>query len=268
MKRTIIMLAALSLLPFWGRAQGTESDLESDFRGRFSLEGEHKIAKGLRVGVEAEARFADDFTSLRRLQAGAGITYKINSRLKAGGGYLFIENKNSSGEFKTRHRVYADLVFSHKSGDWKLSLKERVQITHKDVGNVYQNTPNLLASKTRLKAVYSGFGGIRPYAFAELRLVLNDPALTYSSSQQYDDDGFYYWPLSSVTYSDTYINRYRGGIGAEWKIDRKNSIDVFFMADYCYDKEIDTNKLGTKLKSLTYERTLAPTLGLAYKFSF
>ena len=60
----------------------------------------------------------------------------------------------------------------------------------------------------------------------------------------------------------------RGAIGAEWKIDKHNSLDISAMLDYCYDKDIDTNKEGTKLKSLTYDRTIAPQLSIGYVYSF
>ena len=43
---------------------------------------------------------------------------------------------------------------------------------------------------------------------------------------------------------------------------------VYGLLDYCYDKNIDTNKTGTRLKSLTYDQKLRPTLGVGYKFSF
>ena len=132
-----------------------------------------------------------------------------------------IEKKNSSGVWKTNHRFYVDGNLSFKSGDWRFGIKERVQFTHKDVNNVYQNTRSWLH-------------------------VGSNP----------------------TPYTDTYMNRFRGGLGLEWKINKKNSLDFYGLTDYCYDKNIDTNKKGTKLKSLTYDRTLALTAGVAYKFSF
>ena len=47
-----------------------------------------------------------------------------------------------------------------------------------------------------------------------------------------------------------------------------HTLDFFLLTDYNYNKEIDTNAEGTKLKSLTYDRGLQIGLGVGYKFSF
>lgn len=60
----------------------------------------------------------------------------------------------------------------------------------------------------------------------------------------------------------------RGALGAEYKLNQHHSLDIYLLGDYTYDKEIDTNKEGTKLKSLTYEKGFKVNLGFGYKFSF
>ncbi|MCR4570635.1 MAG: DUF2490 domain-containing protein [Bacteroidales bacterium] len=261
--RILILISSLcALLPFVSRAQGTVNDLETDFRGRVTLEADYKLSKGFHLNAEAEGRFSDNFSSFGRYHAGLGLSYKVSPWLKLGGGYLFIQNQNSSGEFKPRHRVYGDATLSHKSGYWRFSLKERLQLTHRDGVNSYQTTPNALALKSRFKVQYKGFTSVEPYAFLEARIYLNAPACSATWS------GSAYSDYSFLGYTDTYFNRFRGGLGVEWKLDKKNAFDFYFMTDYCYDKEIDTNKEGTKLKSLVYEQTLAPTIGVGYKFSF
>ena len=257
-----IFCALCALVPSLAKAQGTVNDLETELRGRITVEGDWKISKGLHLSLEAEGRFTDNFSSFSRAQTGLGISYKLNKNLKIGGGYLFMENKNSSAEWKTRHRLYLDAAYGFRSGDWRFSLKERLQMTHRDGVNAYQTTPNALALKSRFKVQYKGMAALDPYAFVEARLNLNAPACSATwNGSSYSDYSF-------LGYTDTYFNRLRGGIGLEWKADKKNSFDFYFMTDYCYDKEIDTNKEGTKLKSLVYEQTLAPTIGVAYKFSF
>ena len=269
MKRLMTIMTLLAaLLPVNIRAQGSVNDLETDLRGRIGVEADYKIKKGMHLNIETEGRFSDNFGTFARVQAGVGMSYKLGRHFKASAGYLLIEKKNSSGVWKTNHRFYVDGNLSFKSGDWRFGIKERVQFTHRDVNNVYQNTRNLVASKTRFKVSFTGFRDFQPYAMLEARVVLNDPAFVHSSSQQYDSSGYYYWPISSTTYTDTYCNRFRGGLGLEWKINKKNSLDFYGLTDYCYDKNIDTNRKGTKLKSLTYDRTLALTAGVAYKFSF
>jgi len=259
---TFILSALCALLPVLAKAQGTVNDLENDVRGRLTLETDYKLAKGLHLGVEAEARFEDNFATFGRYQLGTGVTYKVSPWLKLGVGYLFIENKNSSNEWEPRHRGYFDATGSLRSGYWRFSLKERLQLTHRDDVNAYQTTPNALSLKSRAKVQYKGLGSVEPYAFLEARIYLNAPACTATW------DGSSYTSYAFNGYTDTYFNRFRGGAGIEWKLNKKNSFDFYLMADYCYDKEIDTNKEGTKLKSLTYDQTFAVTTGVGYKFSF
>ena len=100
--------------------------------------------------------------------------------------------------------------------------------------------------------------------YGELRNVFNDPACsaTWSTaSQAYSDYSF-------LGYSDAYFNRLRGCLGTELKVSYQSAFDFYILLDYNYDKDIDTNKEGTKLKSLTYDRKLMTSLGVSYIFSF
>ena len=133
------------LFPVAASAQGTVGDLESSFGARFSVEADKKLAKGVHAIVSGEARMTDGIGSPDRYQAGLELTYKFNDTFKFGVGYLLIEKMNSSGEWNPRHRFYADGKVSFRSGDWLFSVKERLQLTHREVGNVFQNTPNSLS---------------------------------------------------------------------------------------------------------------------------
>ena len=261
--RHILITCLLSVLaPALASAQGTVVDEGTETGGRVSVELDKKLAKGLHLTLDAEARMYDNFTDFGRYQAGLGMTYKINQWLKVGGGYTFIQDKNSSDEWNPRHRLYGDVTFRLKTGYWTFSLKERLQYTRRDGVNVYQNNPNALALKNRLKAQYNGYGDFVPYAYAELRLALNDPTCVATwNGSSYSDYVF-------GGYNDIYLNRVRGALGAEYKLNTHHAIDLYLLGDYTYDKEIDTNKEGTKLKSLTYEKGFKVNLGFGYKFSF
>ncbi len=243
-------------------AQGTDNDLETDAGGRLSVELDRKIKKGVHVMADAELRMSDNFSDIGRYQVGLGMSYKVNDWLKTQAGYVLIEDMNSSGEWNPRHRLYLDLTGTLKSGQWRFSLKEKLQLTHRRGVNAYQTTPNALSLKSRIKAEYKGFGSISPYAYAEFRTALNDP----SCSAKWD--GTSYSDYSFTGYNDVYLNRVRSAVGLEWKLDKKNSLDFVAMLDYCHDKNIDTNSKGTKLKSLIYDCTLMPQIGISYKFSF
>lgn len=245
-------------------AQVTSGDLETDLGGRFSVEADKKLAKGLHLTVDGEVRLDNRFSELDRWQAGVGLSYKVNSYLKVGGGYLFIDKLKSSGEWSPRHRGYFDVTGGLRTGDWRFTLKERLQLTYRDASsmNVYQSTPNALALKSRLKAEYKGFQAISPYAFVEARMALNDPACTAKwNGVSYSDYAF-------TGYTDSYLNRIRGALGVEWKLSRLHALDFTLLGDYCYDKVIDTNAEGTKLKSLSYARSFNTIFCIGYVISF
>lgn len=262
-KKLYISILAL-FLPLLLAAQGTVNELESDFGARFSAGIDKRLVKGLHLGLEEEIRLKDNFGTLGRAQTGLGISYKINKTFKVGAGYIFIDRQNSAGEWKMRHRFFADASVSFRYGAWRLSVKERLQLTHREVGNSYQNNPNSLALKSRIKLSYKGFNTWAPYGYAELRNVFNDPsckAVWSTVSNAYSDYEF-------GGYDDAYINRVRGCLGVEWKLNEKNSLDFYLLGDYCYDKNIDVNSSQTRLKSLTWDQAFKLNVGVGYTFSF
>lgn len=263
-RRFLIIGALLTLFSFRGFAQGTKEDLQTEAGARVSVTLDKKLVKGLHITADAEGRLSENMKDFGRYQFGAGISYKALDFLKIGAGYTYISKKNSSDIWKPRHRVYGDVMLSYKTGGWRFSLKERLQLTHRDIGNPYQKVPNVVELKSRLKAAYKFSNRFEPYAYVELRTRMNDPACTATwneSTSSYSDYSF-------KGYTDTYFNRLRGAIGAEYKLSTNHALDFFFLTDYCYEKNVDTNAEGTKLKSLTYERDLNFSLGIGYTFSF
>lgn len=264
MKR-ILYLAALALaFPLLASAQGTVNDLETDFGTRSSVGIDYRIAKGFHVDLGYELRTEDYLTKIDRHQASLGLSYKFNDWLKGGVGYTYIYRQGSSA-WEPRHRADAHVTFGYRFGNWRLSLKEQLRFTHKTQDlNPYQEVRNALALKSRLKLQYKGWEKIEPYGYVELRNTLNDPACsaTWStSSKAYTDYTF-------LGYNAIYVNRVRGALGVEWSLSKHHGLDIYALMDYCYDKDIDTNKAGTKLKSLTWDRTFMPTVGIGYIFSF
>lgn len=256
-----VLLAAASGI---SKAQGTDNEMESELGARVSIGADKRISQGFHWIAEGEARMDENFSDFSRYQLGTGLTWKATPWLKLGAGYIFIQDKNSSDVWKPRHRVYGDVTFSYKTGPWRFALKERLQLTHRDVNNPYQKTPNLLGLKSRFKVSYKATPFLEPYGYVELRNVFNDPACSATwnaGTQKYSDYSF-------LGYQDTYFNRVRGALGLEWKLDTRNVLDFYVMGDYCCDKNIDTNAEGTKLKSLTYDRTFRGWIGVGYTFNF
>ena len=65
-----------------------------------------------------------------------------------------------------------------------------------------------------------------------------------------------------------YINRLRLALGFEYRLDRRNYIDVSLMADRTLDYVVDANAEGTKLKAYTYEKGFIGWLSVNYRYAF
>lgn len=155
--------------------------------------------------------------------------------------------------------------FTHDAGDWRFSLRERLQFTHKSYDiNPYQEVLNPLTLKSRLMVKYRGFKAVEPYAYIELRNIFNAPKCSATHNTATDTWSDYEF----LGYSHAYINRVRGALGLEWNLTKRHSLDFTAMFNYHNDLEIDTNKAGTKLKSFTWQNPTTATLSIGYKFSF
>jgi len=269
--RRILALAVLLLpLTLFGQAK---------FAGRASVEADYKISKGFHITAEEEVRVADGLAGLSSLRTTLGASYKVNKYFKLGAGYTLINPyKDTWQAFNApRHRFYADVAGYYKVGDFQFSLRERLQLTHRTGEfNVYQNTPNALALKSRIGVKYKRIKAFEPSLSFEMRTALNDPWGNIDESQGLltkksgDRAGETYYVYEHTGYNHVYNNRYRINIGADWSLARHHTFSPYLMLDYCTDYEIDTNGSGTKLYTATtgYSDVFRISIGLSYKFSF
>ena len=258
----------------------TDVDLGSEVGARIALSVDKKLARGLHISLEEEMRFDNNFAAFDRFHTTLGLSYKVNDHLKLGVGYALINRYNSdSSTFKsTRHRLMLDATGSLRFGNWRLSLKERFQATYRSGDmNLYQNPRTALTLKSRLKLQYKGLRRLEPYGYVELRNTLNAPVIsaTYNNATDtwgYYQDGTFYkkgaegWFLEG--FDGVYVNRLRGALGCEYRVDRRSTIDISLMADRTWDKVVDANAEGTKLKSYTREAGFTLWLVAAYCYSF
>lgn len=262
-KLIIISLAAILVVPMSILAQDAKDD-GTDFGGRVSAEVDKKLMKGLHTFVNGEARLNDNFGNFYRYQGTVGASYKVNDYLKTALSYTFIENKNSKDEWKIRNRFTFDITGSYRFGDFKLSLRERLQLTCKDVNNEYQDVAKGLTLRSRLMVQYKALDVWTPYAYVDVRNTLNAPKWTYD----FDDETGIFSNYSYEGNKDVYINRVRLGLGAEWELSKQHSFDFFCLYDFCNEKDIDSNKKGTKLFYSFNHHSQNISLGVGYKFSF
>ena len=254
----------------------TDVALDPEFGDRVSISVDKKITKGLHVSLEEEVRFDNNFGSLDRLQTTLALSYKVHPNIKLGLGYALINGYGANSEsFKNpRHRLMADVTGTLHYGAWNFSLKERFQVTRRTGDfNVYQNPQNTLTLKSRLKAQYKGFGMVQPYAYFEVHNYLNAPVIeaaydgsVYVTLDEYSEEGEPGWFLTG--FNGGYVNRLRGSLGVDIRLDKRNTLNVYFLGDYLMDKVVDANAEGTKLKSYTKETGFRGWIGAGYEFAF
>jgi len=263
MKRIAFLLALL--LPVAAVAQTS-----TEWGVRVSAEANYRITKGLHVLAEEEFRYANGTTD--NVRTTLGITYKPAKAVKFGLGYTLINPFSATtGAFKEpRHRFFADLSGNLQAGDFQFTLKERLQLTHRTGEfNVYQNTPNALALKSKFTVKYKRWTHVEPYLSFELRTALNDPWGTAGTTAQWNSKGTKsYYDYTPTGYTHVYNNRYRGELGAEIILSGHHSLKPYALFDFCNDYEMDTNSEGTRLFSAAYINTFRISAGLSYVFSF
>lgn len=259
MKHRYLIAALMLLLPLAASSQDTS------IRTRSSLEADWKIRKGLHLNAEYELRTSDGLSGVERHQLSLGLSYKLNRHFTAGVGYSYLGHYGSDGSLNPRHRLTAEMSYRLDAGEWRFSVKESLQLTHRSYDfNRFQQTPNALELKSRAKLSYRGLERIEPYAYLEIRNIFNGP----SCSAIYSSYSGEYTNYEFLGYKNVYINRLRGALGAEWKLSKQHSLDFHALFDRSHDREIDTNKSGTKLKSISWDNSNCVSLCIGYKFSF
>lgn len=258
----IVILFAGLLLPMVCRAQ-VEMTLYPEYGARVSLSADKRLVKGLHVSLEEEVRFDDNFRGLNRLQTTLGLNYKAHRNLKLGVGYALINLYGKRSFKNARHRFLAEVTGMLHLGNWNLSLKERFQATCRTGEfNVYQNPRTALTLKSRLTGRYKGIMKWEPYAYVEVRHWLNAPVV----SDDHLEMGEPGWFLEG--FSGTYLNRWRGCLGVDYKLNKNHTLNCYVLGDYVIDKVVDANADGTILKSYTKETGFKTWLGAGYEFAF
>lgn len=272
MKRFLAIFAVLALFQTGLSAQVYE-DLEADFRGRISAGAEFKVAKGLKLEVGAEFRGKDLLRAVDRIDVGAGLGYKPCPYFKMGAYYDFfttpkLEVGEENTDWRMFHRASVDLIGMYKWGNWGVSLKERLQFTHR-VGdmNVYQNPRNSLVLKSRVKMEYICRSlPLIPSLAMELRTPLN--GVRFNSPDATTPPG------GNISYTDAYLSRVRIEPALAWRLNYQNRLTFSILGDYNMGKSFDAKKDGTLKKladgsyAIYYGKSFNTSLCVGYTFIF
>lgn len=276
----MIMALCVALMASPAVLHADDDDSDS-FGARVSGEVDYKIMKGMHVYASEELRFLGGSRFLDRSYSEIGFSYKFNDYLKAAVSYTAIAVQKTETTMpdnveitenwtQWRHRISGDITGSLKFGQLRISLRERIQGTYKmrELNN-YQQPQMGWVLRSRLKVAYK-FRSVplEPYAYFEPRLLLNGAKWSAEATSKND-----FVTAEFLGHKDVYMNRYRGAAGLEWKLNKRNSIDLYALYDRLYDKEIDARKEGS-LKGVVLKAPITDvyanrlSVGVSYKYSF
>ncbi len=268
----IIAVGAGLLLSLAARAQAPTDDPAIMYFGRMSVEHNHNFNGGYDAWEKLEVRGGDAFLNRMRLDFTLGGGYQLTPWLHASGYYTFIGRCDYQHDLSARHRLGVNFTASYKTGKWTFSEKESLQFTHRQGEmNTWQNPRNALTLRSRAKVEYKLDRKIRPFLCFEMRNTLNAVSL---GEYAYDDVNHRYTTPSGEVegergwmadgFHDVYVNRFRLEPGIKFKIDKKHSMTVYTLVDYCYDRDVDISADGKRLKSIVNVPEYHFTTGIAF----
>lgn len=236
---------------------GAQSD-ENEFGIWTTFEASKKINKKFKLDFEAEMRTIEGVGDIERISLGAGASYKFTKWLKASAGYIFIyshsleEKKPKTDDpliidgigtfydynvdhayWTERHRFHLSLTSEYKIGRVELSLRERLQYTR-------TNSAVTDESKYRWHQQFDAdFNEIEPtLELKETAPELKEPkyntTLRSRLTAKWDIAKCKLNPFASVelyTRLDDWkgCDKMRYRIGASYKINKDNSVSLFYM---------------------------------------
>jgi len=197
-------------------------EAQDDFGSILSASVSKKITKGLNINFEEEFRTRSNFSEVDRFSHALELNYKPLNFLKVGGAYNLINFNHEKKSWEIRHRYYFYATGSLNAGQFTLSLRERFQSTKRQgIKQTATRVNPKLYLRSRLKVDYNiRKSKFTPSASVELFNTLNDPVKNE-------------------------MNQWRGILGVEYKLNKKNFLELYYRyTNFSDDEEIDKHLFG------------------------
>ncbi len=246
MKKYILFI--LTLLPMVSMAQ-------SDAGLWTSVGIDKKINKKLSFGLEGEFRSRNDFKTADRWSIGLDGTYKFTKKFRVAAGYTLLNDNRKEkisynnddpsslnyynnwrpSYWTVRHRVFAGFGLSTGVGRWSFSLRERWQYTYRpEKTTTRYDFDNAKWEDTTVKGKASNVLRSRIQAEYDIPYCTWTP---YASVELYNA-----WSVQKVRYT----------IGADWKINKKNSAGIYYRLQNERSSNDDDEDSNMNIIGLTY----------------
>lgn len=178
-----------------------------------------------------------NYTPIPYLRLGAEYTLKVYGN-KLNTVQDGVKVANPASEY-LRHRATFYLTGYYATGDWKFSLRERLDANIRtDSVNLHENPQVALYLRHKLQAQYSIPGKpVKTYAYVELWNTLNQP-VKYLNAYAGQDKKGNATSLAGITYSQ-YLSQVRAQIGVSWRVDKLNTLGLAYRFTYGNSRDIN-----------------------------
>ncbi len=186
----------------------TVSAQRSDFGLWNTFSVNKDITDKFTVGIDQELRLRDNLTTLHMLYTNVGVSYKFSDNFKASLVYRFIDRHKEDLTWGIRHRIFTDLTFKVKPGDFNIAYRARFQAEWRTVGysREFGNIPEIFW-RNQVKIQYKATNDLEPYVGTEVRWQLQNPRIPYHQT----------------------IDRARYFAGVNYEINKHNVIGTYFL---------------------------------------
>ena len=143
-----------------------------------------------------------------------------------------------------RHRVNLDAIGQYSVGQWKFSLRERLMLDARadDIDLLEKNRVDFFL-RSRLQAQYA---------------IPSTPLSLVGKMELFN--------TLNAKFFGQYINELRPEIGLQWKIDKKNSLNLAYRYNYKYERSFDV--ANDQVEILTHSYTHKHIILLTYKLGW
>lgn len=184
--------------------------------------------------------------------------YKYSLKLDAGYTLRYLATKGTNPTECLVHRPIVALTGSATFGDWKVSLRERYQVDCRlDSVNPLEKAKNKMELRSRVRVEYQIPGKpLKPYAQIELTNTLNEPTWR----------GLTHPTTGEAIYGGQYLNSVRTMVGLKWKLDKNNSLSLYYVFAYLKDREVNISHKNN-INRFYYNHNYKHIVTLAYSFN-
>lgn len=258
----------------------TAQESSDEFGVWGTFEFSKKVNKKTKFVIDTEIRSIEAVSNIERIAVGAKLDYKIKEwknpdknksqfELKTNIGYSFIYGHNLSEKsykedvdeelrpynynideayWAARNRVYLTLTGEYKVGRFEISLRERLQYTHTGSATTTE-TKYRKKEIIDIKGNHKGWNEYIEGPEAEFKEAKNNLSLRSRLSVKYDIPNCKINPFASAelyTRLDKWqaFDKARYRAGATYKINKKNSISLYYLYEDVNGNDPDGHAVG------------------------